>query len=344
MIRENENITKSLRSINPIIRPLSKTIKQLNLSFKFANLESLINNLNKKVIYRDEYTPTPEKKSFKNDYNIRFQIVNKYINELSDINNLPIVLKNKNYLKNGEFNSDFDPKKIKIEKNFKFLLKKEKERKNKIAKKRNELLEKIKETDPNIMLGKYNPNYDIIKPRIRKIIFSKTNINNKNSWLNSNIPYINSSQRFEEKKYVKNKLKKNNRKISTNNSDINYQTIQENNNNFPSIIFIYNKNVKKVKLKKIKNLRNKSELDKLNIKGYVNFGKMKKRKSLFKKCENSIDYDPNYEYNFPHTPSYIFKYIKNKENHKKYINGKIIRGYSYDPDNYYVMKLKNKSI
>ena len=71
---------------------------------------------------------------------------------------------------------------------------------------------------------------------------------------------------------------------------------------------------------------------------------MKKRKSLFKKCENSIDYDPNYEYNFPHTPSYIFKYIKNKENHKKYINGKIIRGYSYDPDNYYVMKLKNKSI
>ena len=76
----------------------------------------------------------------------------------------------------------------------------------------------------------------------------------------------------------------------------------------------------------------------------VLFDKMKKRKSLFKKCESNIDYFPDYKFIFPHTPSYIFKYVKDKEKFKRYMNGKIIRGYNYNSDDYYVMQLRNKSI
>ena len=104
--------------------------------------------------------------------------------------------------------------------------------------------------------------------------------------------------------------------------------------------------------KEMKNKLEKEEVQKFNkrfrkiipeIKGQVSFDKMKKRKSLFKKSESNIAYFPSYEYTLPHTPSYIFKYIKNKENYKKYINGKIIRGYTFDSENYYVMKLRNKN-
>ena len=70
---------------------------------------------------------------------------------------------------------------------------------------------------------------------------------------------------------------------------------------------------------------------------------MKGRKLLFYKSQNTIDYSPNYEYILPKTPSFSFKYIPNKENHKKYMNGKIIRGYKVEADSYYVMKFKNNS-
>ena len=59
----------------------------------------------------------------------------EYINELSDINNLPLVAKNKNYLIDSEFNSDFEREKMKRENNMKYFIKlKELRKKEKIKK------------------------------------------------------------------------------------------------------------------------------------------------------------------------------------------------------------------
>ncbi len=57
---------------------------------------------------------------------------------------------------------------------------------------------------------------------------------------------------------------------------------------------------------------------------------------------NVISYSPNYEFLRPHIPSTIFKYKKDDENYKKYIIGKIIRGYHYSPEKYFVFEYKKK--
>ena len=45
----------------------------------------------------------------------------------------------------------------------------------------------------------------------------------------------------------------------------------------------------------------------------------------------------------PHIPSTIFKYKVNPQNYKKYITNKIIRGYNYTPEKYFVLEYgKNK--
>ena len=72
----------------------------------------------------------------------------------------------------------------------------------------------------------------------------------------------------------------------------------------------------------------------------ISFKKMKGRDDLFVESKFLISYNPKYDITFPHVPSTIFKYTKNKQNYKKYINGKIIRGYYYNPRDYYVMELQ----
>ena len=78
----------------------------------------------------------------------------------------------------------------------------------------------------------------------------------------------------------------------------------------------------------------------LETKSPILFKKMRGRTNLFNESKYLISYEPNYDSTFPHVPTYIFKYKKNKQNYKKYINGKIIRGYYYNPSEYYVMELQ----
>ena len=62
-----------------------------------------------------------------------------------------------------------------------------------------------------------------------------------------------------------------------------------------------------------------------------------------KKIEKSdIEYKPNYKSTLPHIRSFSFQIKKNKQNHKKYILGKILRSYSFNSYGYYVMDIKNK--
>ena len=353
-MKKPDNITRILKSIHPIRKPFSKISKELNQSFKYSSLGNLLNKLDKKQIYIDKFIPPPDKTLHKNDFDINFKNSLDYINELSDINNLPLVAKNKNYLINGEFNPDFEIENMRRENNKNYFIQLKKQRKKQKMKKSKEILKKYKENDSNLMLGKYNPNFDSVKPRIPHALIRNPNAHIKDSWL-INCPFRNTFEKFKLKNKKdnnirsENNIKKFNRNIkkiklkdnissfsiSNSNSKINQKS--EDSINIHNLIYLSNKNINKIK--KIKELNNSIP----EIKGQVKFDKMKKRKSLFKKSDSNIAYFPNYEYTLPHTPSYIFKYVKNKENYKKYINGKIIRGYAFDSENYYVMKLRNKN-
>ena len=99
-------------------------------------------------------------------------------------------------------------------------------------------------------------------------------------------------------------------------------------------------NISKVLSPKRKVNRSVSYENIFNKKSPVSFNKMKGRSDIFVESKYLISYNINYDSTYPHVPSYIFKYMKNKQDYKKYINGKIIRGYYYNPSDYYVMELQ----
>ena len=362
MSKNQDNITRILKSIKPLKIHFSKIGRQINQTFKYASLNNLIKSIGKKQVYIDKFVPAPDKKIHKNDYDVNFLNSLKYLQEFSDINNLPLVAKNRHYMKGGEFDFDLDIENLKRENSLKYFLKLEEERKKEKIKRSKELLKKYRESDLNLNLGKYNPEYDIIKPRIPKAYIRSPNSHIKDSWL-FNCPFRNTFEDFKLKQQLKNKNKNLNnngqniksnskrnkkkiRKISFNNSYNNSQISHNSKNSeeFPNIVYLSNKHLTNInikRIKRIKKIKNKS-FSESNIKGGILFNKMRKRRSLFKKCDSNISYYPNYEFILPHTPSYVFEYNRNKRNYKKYMNGKIIRSYSYNSDDYYVMQLRKK--
>ena len=412
-----DNITQILKSISPLKNTFSKVSKKFDKSFKYSSLDNLVKSLDVKYVYKDQFEPDPEIVLHKNDYNVNFQNSYDYLDELSDVNNLPLVLQNKNCIKDGDFNPDYENDINKKEINKKYIKEEEGKRKKERLRKRIERLKKFRDSDSNIDPGKYHPNYDAIKRRYPCVYIRDPNIHIKDSWL-INCPFRNT---FEEFKRLENEKKENLKKINANkkennqniknqNQNLNNNNISKNdlnNNNNASIInkissFNSNENsprsistneinkekseedslsskaknlkVKNIipeKLKKLSlpmiinsprnhNVSNISNISKVfspkkrvsrsvsyenifnNNKSPINFNKMKGRENLFVESKYLISYNPNYDSTFPHVPSTIFKYAKNKQNYKKYINGKIIRGYYYNPRDYYVMELKRE--
>ena len=402
-----DSITRILKSISPLKKTFSKMSKKLNKSFKFASLDNLVKSLDVKYVYKDQFEPDQEIILHKNDYNVNFQNSYDYLEELSDINNLPLVLQNKNCLKDGDFNPDYDIEVSRKEINKKYLIEEEGKRKKERLKKRIERLKKFKDSDSNIDPAKYHPNYDAIKRRYPCAYIRDPNIHIKDSWL-INCPFRNT---FEEFKRLQNEQKEedkmNNSKKKENNQEQNPNQNQNNINNniikndltnnankmssFNSIensqrsistneiykekneeeIFSLKDNnikIKNIIPEKINNLSlpkiintprniNISNISKVfspkkkvnrsvsyeNLfkkKSPILFNKMRGRTNIFLESKYLISYNPNYDSTFPHIPSTIFKYTINKQNYKKYMNGKIIRGYYYNPSDYYVMELK----
>ena len=421
-----DNIDHILKSISPIKSTFSKMSKKLNKTFKYASLDNLVKSLDVKYVYKDQFEPDEEIILHKNDYNLNFQNSYDYLDELSDINNLPLVVQNRNCIKDGDFNPDYDVDINKKEINKQYIKEEEGKRKKERLKKRIELLRKYKENDSNIDPGKYHPNYDAIKRRYPCVYIRDPNKHIKDSWL-INCPFRNTFEEFKRLQNKLNKKKENSQKDSKNNSknkdnsNNNNQNQEQNpnqnnnsndnnnnenknkndltnninnklssfnsNENSPrslstnevnkekseeDIISIKGKNMKlniiSEKTKKLnlpmiinsprsKNYSNISNISKafipkkkvnhsisyenlLNKKSPISFNKMKGREDIFTESKYLISYNPNYDITFPHVPSTIFKYIKNKQNYKKYINGKLIRGYFYNPSDYYVMELK----
>jgi len=149
--------------------------------------------------------------------------------------------------------------------------------------------------------------------------------NTASSW--SNTLELDSSKKLSEQY----KTKDNNRNISLENSSkFNYFSTQK-------INFKTNK-----RYNKRYSLKNMSMN---NLKCPIIFDKMQGRDELDELDKKSkavyrINYNPDYNALRPHIPTIKFKSVRQYQDFKKYINGKIIRSYWYNPQQYFVFEYK----
>ena len=458
-----DNIMSILRSIAPIKYKYSKENRALDKTFKSMSLESLMRNVDSHIKPKDEFAPSPEYLKNKNKYEINFKNSEEYIKELSNLNNLPLIAENKNILKDGKFNDEYDMN-ILGNKEAQKKIQEEKERRKK--ERYEERLKKLKlwkESQSNIDILKYHPNYDFVRkkvfcvhirpPTVKKIRTEKPKIEtneikekkqNENNTVNLNINNININERkrsrisipnlknnqseitFDKNKnetnsnsvtitlnnipiinlkengsnknnnsfifndsnsnrsnsskmreiysnnsaaknFLMNKAKimnlKNKIKLldrnSSNNSDYNTNEINKS-TNIEELSFLHQEKEKFNRIQSNKNLNNNISLPKIRkksplksrsnkyngIKHGIYFKKMLGRDDTIFDSKNNqlVLYAPNYNSFLPHIPSTIFKYRMNDAAYKKYITGKIIRGYSYSSERYFVFDYKqNKS-
>ena len=109
------------------------------------------------------------------------------------------------------------------------------------------------------------------------------------------------------------------------------------------------RNISSISLKfpKIKNIIHRNSSKKIfngsiRLRYSLSFKKMLGREKSKSKEKNAFSYNPNYDFFRPHIHSTFFSYKNSDENYKKYKTGKIIRGYNYSPDDYFVCEFKKK--
>ena len=438
MKESQDNIIEILKSIPKIKHTFSRKNKEFNKTFKTQSLDNLLRTIGYHPKIHDEYSPSPEFLNQRYQYDINFKNSENYIKEFSDLNNLPLVVSNRNCLKNGTFNPDYDLNPIQSKEEKKLIILEKERRKRERLQDRLERLKKWRESDSNLDPGKYHPNYDFIRKKITSVYIrqpivkinnkneedlkkykknkenkkeNKNNSNNKNAHNNQKVKeelkesdnknINNSKNENDNKDHKENKnnssinfndsnslnsskisviknikqkygrnikntlLDKNSSTISDYNNtiDINKSTNidelpsfhKDNNKKLNSVKNRHNKNLSlpKINPKKIKNIKRikfkKNKFRKTsigNIKNYIIFKKMLGRDdTLFENQNlNLISYSPNYESMMPHIPATIFKYKDDNQNYKKYITGKIIRGYNYTPEKYFVLEFQKNKI
>ena len=374
----SDNIMSIFNSITPIKYSYSKSNRELNRIFKNVSLENIKKNLNIRHKVKDVFSPSSEFLKNKNKFEINFKDSYSYIQELSNINNLPLLANNKIYIKKCSTNDDF----VLNTKVVKKKIKEEMDKRNKdIFIKKLKKVKSYKIFEPETDSLRYNPNYDFIKKKIYSVHISpppsiiniKKNNNNENKeneknndQKNKNLNEQGNIKLIKNKKdnlvNLKNLVNKNYEyKNSLTNSDCCSMEINKS-TNIENISFIFydlkkfyksnslrNKSNKNIILPKITNLIKKNPLKnriKRNneIKNSIYFEKMLGRKDINKleNINNSISYSPNYEFFRPHIQSNIFSYKQSDKEYKKYKIGKIIRGFNCSPDNYFVFEFKKK--
>ena len=233
----SDDIMLLLKSISPIKNNYSKSNREFDKIFKNVSLGGLIKNLNCKHKVQDEFSPSPEYLKNRNKLEINLQNSYTYIKELSNINNLPIIAKNKYYIKKGLLNDDFD---------FDFNNKEEKKKalgeKDNIQKSKfKEKLKKIKNLKRNcsdIYSLKSKSDFDFIKKKayIKPLPSSITDIKNHieifkhgNKKINDKHENKNNINRFTFKQEQNQKQSSN--KNKKDNSNILFNIKQNINNN-----------------------------------------------------------------------------------------------------------------
>ena len=145
--------------------------------------------------------------------------------------------------------------------------------------------------------------------------------NTASSW--SNTLELDSSKKLSEQY----KTRDNNRNISLENSSkFNYYSTQKINFKTNKRYSLKNMSMNNLKCPIIfDKMQGRDELDELD----------KKSKAVYR-----INYNPDYNALRPHIPTIKFKSVRQYQDFKKYINGKIIRSYWYNPQQYFVFEYK----
>ena len=167
--KSQDNILTILKSMPKINYTFSRKNREFNKTFKNKSLETLLRILDSHPKIHDEYTPSQEFLNNRNKYEINFQNSDNYIKEFSDLNNLPLVMSNRNCLKNGTFNPDYDLNPVKSKEEQKLIILEKEKRKRERLQDRLEKLKKWRESDSSLDPGKYHPNYNFIKKKITNV-------------------------------------------------------------------------------------------------------------------------------------------------------------------------------
>ena len=218
MMKESQdNIIEILKSIPKIKHTFSRKNKEFNKTFKTQSLDNLLRTIGYHPKIHDEYSPSPEFLNQRYQYDINFKNSENYIKEFSDLNNLPLVVSNRNCLKNGTFNPDYDLNPIQSKEEKKLIILEKERRKRERLQDRLERLKKWRESDSNLDPGKYHPNYDFIRKKITSV------------YIRQPIVKINNKNEEDLKKYKKNKENKKENKNNSNNKNAhNNQKVKKN--------------------------------------------------------------------------------------------------------------------
>ena len=288
MRERKDNMISIIKSLVPIKYKYSRKNKELDKTFRNMSLEYLLKTLDYHPKYYDEYAPSPEFINNKNQFDINFQNSCHYIKVLSDINNLPLVINNRNCLKNGTFNPDYEYNPIKNKEEQKQIILEKERRKKERLQDRLERLKKWRQSDSNVDPGKYHPNYDFVRKKITNVYIrepmTKTNKNNEKEKSKSN----NKEDNKTNENFNKDLKSKNNKIDSKNNlKNSSIELIKDDNNNKSNITFCNNINsneshvnsdnvnyinnatkiIKNIRTKNERNIkfRNNSNIDKKNM-------------------------------------------------------------------------------
>jgi hypothetical protein len=358
----DDNFNAIVKSLKPIKYKYSKESLKHDEYFKKSGLEILEKNLNAPKKPPDNFYSSKLYKNLDYIYNLSDAPFDYAPNLKGEIN-IPINIRKKgvNFIKNL-YNPEFEEKR---EENY-FLYDNNKKRNynrfniKQLNKSKNIFKFKILALDP----GYYHPNYNYIKKRIPSIDFSKsTNSHEKNDLakifeenkdyiepkninistikenINDNVMKNYESEMENDKLYI---IKKD---ISRNNviDNLDYEA--------QTVLPIINGKEKEKEVKKnffIKKIPYSKSQKMIPKKGTISFKKMMGRyptKKIFKKIDKiDNEYEPNYDFTLPHVRSFMFKSNGNEKNYKKYVIGKILRSYYYNPNGYFVMDINKSNI
>ena len=363
----DDNFNSIIKSLRPIKDKFSKQSFKHDEYFKKSSFETLEKNLNGPKKSPETFYTSKLYRNLDYMYNLSNDSYD-YIANLKGIKNIPINVNKKGYFIKNLYNPEFERKPEEKyfysdnKKNYIYDL-------NQYKKNKKIFKFAVYALDP----GYYHPNYNFVKKRIPIIDFSKSKNSHEKSEFakiaeeaeeyNSDYLILDNKEQINDKIIDKNNLNEENKFI-----DINIlKNDNDNENNLEKDITIKNKSIKEEKLDNKDNSRNdflnKKEKFKNSIKlrfpkimrksnsqtisstpVMISFKKMigrddvKKENNLLEKTD--IEYKPNYDFRLPHVRSFQFKSKRNKQNHKKYIVGKILRSYSFNSYGYFVMDIK----
>ena len=217
--QDEDNIESLVKSLRPIKYLYSKQNKVYDKYFHGSSLKDLINQINSPKKFNEFLQPgesLEETNKEKTIMDINFKSTFNYIDELSNLKNLPILLSHK---PNNHILSD---KKI-LKKNLKII------KMNPQTKNINLIKTKI-ESDDEVTLdpGRYHPNYDYIKRRYPCVYFGKYKNERNNN--NEKISEKTKNEENDEKKQKlsKKNLDENKNKINCNSSKMKNKSPKKN--------------------------------------------------------------------------------------------------------------------